>query len=102
MLTSSASKDIFQQFEDLSLQIKTAPSEKASLLRESYEELAPYLDQLRPLLIKAQVEGEEAQESGPIGYVPHFMEEMKLFQEAGVSFSEEESFIIFKSLTKLA
>jgi hypothetical protein len=30
------------------------------------------------------------------------MEEMKLFQEAGVSFSEEESFIIFKSLTKLA
>jgi len=52
LLTSSASKDIFQQFEDLSLQIKTAPEEKVSLLRESYTELQPYVESLRPLLVK--------------------------------------------------
>jgi len=62
LLTSSSSNDIFQQFEDLSLQIKTAPAEKASWLRESYQELAPYLDQIRPLLIKSQVDGEEPSE----------------------------------------
>ncbi len=72
------------------------------MLRESYEELAPFLEQLRPLLIKAQAEGEEPADQGPIGYVPNFCEDMRLFAEAGVAFSEEETFIIFKSLTKLA
>lgn len=48
-------------------------------------------------------EGEgEAQEGGPIGYVPNFIEESRLFSTVGISFGEDESYIIFKSLTKLA
>jgi hypothetical protein len=53
-------------------------------------------------MIKQVTEGEEAQESGPVGYIPNFIEESRVFSQVGISFGEDETFIIFKSLTKLA
>lgn len=38
--------------------------------------------------------GEEPAEVGAIGYVPNTVEELKMFEQAGVGFGSEEAFRI--------
>lgn len=42
---------------------------------------------------------EEPQEPGQCGYVPNLLEEMKKFEWAGISFGEEDTFHLQKTLT---
>eukprot|EP00825_Cyclidium_porcatum_P039634 TRINITY_DN4852_c0_g1_i1.p1 TRINITY_DN4852_c0_g1~~TRINITY_DN4852_c0_g1_i1.p1 ORF type:complete len:497 (+),score=131.93 TRINITY_DN4852_c0_g1_i1:147-1637(+) len=70
-------------------------------LREAPEQQKEYLEKNKKLLDKI-TEGEEQQEVGPIGYVPNFMEESRWFEWAGVGFSQEEVYRIFKSLTLMS
>ena len=52
--------------------------------------------------MKPQVEGEEEKEQGVLGYVPNLIEEMRIFEKIGVGFGEEEHYVLFKSLARLA
>lgn len=71
-------------------------------IRETYDEQKDYAEKHKKLLDKLMDGQEEPQEVGAIGYVPNFMEEARWFEWAGVGFSQEETYRIFKSLAALS
>lgn len=71
------------------------------------QDLADHATALRKFFDTPKPEGEEEEEAeppelAPVGYVPDFLKEAKIYQWAGVGFSEQETYIIQKSLKTLS
>ena len=53
-------------------------------------------------MILKTADAEEAETAGAVGYLPNLADEIRYFHYAGIGISEEEAYLLMKSLTKLA
>ena len=72
--------------------------------REQAKDLASYIEKTKPLFIKpkAEEEGEDPPESPPVCNMQDLLADQRLFNSAGVGFGQQESYLLQKSMQKLA
>lgn len=104
-------KNAFTVFEEYSQRVKETgfslnslhDEHSANRFREPYKQINDQAQKLTTFIGKIMTgTPDDPQEPGPTGYVPNTLEEMKLFEQIGIYFGEELTYILHKSLTRLA
>ena len=72
--------------------------------KEFADSLSGYISKMEKLFEgpKAEEEGDEPPEVGPVGNVPDLLADSKIFEWAGIGFGEAETYRLMKSMKKLA
>jgi len=94
-------------FEHLSAAVKDTPAKEVpvqdtELSQQAKDDQAKWVEKSRPFFPKAVIEGEEPADEGEPKETQNLPEEMKYFEDAGVSIGKIDMYILHKSIQKLA
>ena len=92
---------MYEKFEDLSLSLKNKIISGNDNHKRFHPDILEFNNKLKTLLIKEKNEGEEIAEPA-VGFVPNILDEFRIFKETGIYFGDDETYILLRSLTKLA
>lgn len=101
--------NVYDMFEDLCLEMKTeglSEKDNGYMMKEDFGEVEGYVQKALGLIgkqIVVNAEGEvEQQEPQTCGYMPNLLEESRLFEWVGIYFGKDLTYLLYKSLVKLA